>query len=425
MHVRSIKWLLLAGLVAASLLPALASADEHDTSRVRTFHQTNLVSDLASEGAVVTDHCLVNPWGIAYTNSGSPFWTSDNNAGVATLYPVAGQTGVGVNSRIVAIPPTPSPSTCRSGSLASTLGTPTGVVFNSSPSKTDFVVKKGTTSASAVFIFATEDGTIAGWNPTVDANAAIIAVDNSNNPTPGNGAVYKGLTLAGNGAGFFLYASNFRAGTVDVFGGDFKPAPSFAGKFQDPAIPAGFAPFGIQALQPKSGGPLDIFVTYAKQNAEKHDDVAGRGNGFVDVFDTSGNLLRRFASRGSLNSPWGLVVAPAAFGEFSGDVLVGNFGDGRINAFDTDRNLSGDFKGQLQAEEMHGRVRVDDRDALSIDGLWGLRTGNGGNSGDVNTVYFTAGIQGETHGLFGALSPVAERDQDDQGGHAGRGDPGR
>ena len=137
MHGRSMKWLLLAGLVAAGLLPALASADEHDLTRVRTFHQTNLVSDLASEGALVTDHCLVNPWGIAYTNGGSPFWVSDNNAGVATLYPVAGQTGVGVNARIVAILPTPSTSTCRSGSLASALGTPTGVVFNSSTSKTD------------------------------------------------------------------------------------------------------------------------------------------------------------------------------------------------------------------------------------------------------------------------------------------------
>ena len=259
----------------------------------------------------------------------------------------------------------------------------------------------------------------------MDPNAAIIAVDNSNNPTPGNGAVYKGLTLAGNGSRLLSLRLEFPRGHGRCVRWRLQAGAELRGQVPGSAIPAGFAPFGIQALQLQSGGPPSIFVTYARQNADKHDDVAGRGNGFVDVFDTSGNLLRRFASRGSLNSPWGLVVAPAAFGEFSGDVLVGNFGDGRINAFDADRNLSGDFKGQLQAEELHGRARDDDRDALSIDGLWGLRTGNGGNSGDVNTVYFTAGLQGETHGLFGALSPVAERDKDDQGGHPGAGDPGR
>src|SRR5262249_25152682 len=175
-------------------------------------------------------------------------------------------------------------------------------------------------SGPALFIFAAEDGTISGWNPQVDFTTAVLKVDNS-----ATGALYKGLALASNTAGNFLFATNFINGTVDAFDKNFAHA-HLSASFREPNIPTGFAPFGIQGI----GGRL--YVTYAKQDEDRHDDVAGPGNGFVDVFDTNGQLVRRFASNGSLNSPWGLVIAPASFGTFANDLLVGNFGDGRVNA---------------------------------------------------------------------------------------------
>jgi len=199
-------------------------------------------------------------------------------------------------------------------------------------------------------------------------------------------AVYKGLAIGANAAGNFLYAANFHAGTIDVFDKNFQQV-LLAGSFTDPDIHTGFAPFNIQNLRGK------LYVTYARQDADGEDDVAGPANGYVDVFDTNGTLLQRLATRGRLNSPWGLAFAPPSFGAFAGDLLVGNFGDGRINVIDP---VTGEFLDQL---------RDPNNRAITIDGLWGLIVGNGGNGGDLDKVYFTAGPDDETHGLFGSLAP--------------------
>ena len=332
-----------------------------------TYVQTNLVSDIAGV-ARFTDPNLVNPWGIAY--GPGPFWISDNNAGVSTLY-----SGVGrAQSLVVSIPP-------PHGSPPGAAGTPTGTVFNGG---TGFMVKQGGTSGPSIFIFATEDGTIAGWSPGVNATHAVIAVDHSTVPTAADGAVFKGLTLGTNSTGTFLYAADFRHGTVDVFDQTFHAA-TLKGHFVDSTIPMGFAPFDIQNI----GGQL--FVTYAKQNALKHDDVGGPGNGFVDVFNTDGVKLRRFATRGVLDSPWGLAQAPANFGKFSNDILIGNFRDGRINAFDP---KTGGFLGPLVNQF---------GDVIAINRLWALTFGNGGQAGNKNSLFFTAGIADESHGLFGQI----------------------
>jgi uncharacterized protein (TIGR03118 family) len=331
------------------------------------FQQTNLVSDGAVP-AVTIDPNLVNPWGLA-ASSGSPWWISDNNAGVSTLY--NGNTGAKLGLT-VAIPSPTGP----------TGGTPTGIVFNGS--STNFLVNG--TGTAAHFIFATEDGTIAAWNSGTEA---VLKVDNS-----GSGAVYKGLALATSGGNTYLYATNFNSGKVDVFDTSFAPHTFSANQFTDHHLPAGFAPFGISSIDGL------LFVTYAKQNAAKHDDVAGQGLGFVDVFTTSGHLVERMASRGPLNSPWGLAVAPSSFGRFSGDILVGNFGDGRISAYKWTDNGEFRFDGQLKDASGHPIV---------IDGLWGLGVGNnngsnGGLAGPSTTLFFTAGINGEADGLFGSLT---------------------
>jgi uncharacterized protein (TIGR03118 family) len=286
--------------------------DTLDNSQATTssFLEENLVTDsqtaLAAAGfspAAHTDPNLVNPWGIVASPTGSPFWVSDNGQGVATLYDGSGAP----QALVVTIP--------ASGNSGATAPAPvTGVVFNSS--STDFNVAGAGTAAR--FIFATEDGTIAAWN---SGTTAVLKSDNSDFV---NGPVYKGLAIASNGSANFLYAANFRSGAVDVLDTSFHKTLSFS----DPGVPAGFAPFGIQNI----GGKL--YITYAEQNATKHDDVAGAGNGFVDVYNPVTNVLSRLVTQGVLNSPWGLALAPATFGPFAGDLLVGNFGDGRINAFD-------------------------------------------------------------------------------------------
>jgi uncharacterized protein (TIGR03118 family) len=353
--------------------------------------QTNLVSDLPGV-AQHLDPNLVNPWGISESAT-SPFWVSDNNAGVSTLYNTQG-----VPLSLVVSIPSPGDPTGNSG-------TPTGTVFNIALGSGAFKISNGTTSAPAIFLFATEDGTIVGWNPSVNpvgsdpmkaGTFGTIAVDNSANPTAATGAVYKGLTIATDGNGrTLLYAANFRAGAIDVFDTNFKPVTTLAtGAFTDPNLPKGYAPFNVQVLNGK------IYVTYAKQNEAKHDDVAGPHHGFVDVFNLDGSAgldggQVRLISRGPLDSPWGLAVAPASFGSLAGALLVGNFRNGRINAFDP---ATGAFLGGL---------KDPDGEPIQIDGLWALKVGNGGNGGDANTLYFTAGLFGETHGLFGSLTPVA------------------
>ena len=370
-------------LVVIAIAVAALSATPAQAGIARgSFRQTNLVSDIPGL-APLTDPNLVNPWGLSSSPSGSPIWVSDNNAGVTTLYNGAGQAVFPAGQPFVTIPaPDKGPG-----------GTPTGTVFNTfDPTSTDFVVTDGTKSGPSFFLFATEDGTISGWNPGVNKASAVLAVNNSaaKDGIGDVGAVYKGLTNGSvtdaSGTKNYLYATNFRFGTVDVFDTSFNQL-NWAGAFTDPNVPAGFAPFGIQNI----GG--QIYVTYAMQNAEKHDDVKGPGNGFVDIYSTGGALISRFASRGALNSPWGLAAAPATFGNFHGDILVGNFGDGRISAFAP----GGTFRGQLKSETSA---------PIQISGLWGLRFGNGGNGGDVNTLFFAAGINDEADGLFGKINSV-------------------
>ena len=335
-----------------------------------SYLQTNIVSDVKGT-ARVTDPKLINPWGIV-SGPATPFWIADNNAGVSTLYTGTGASVAGAPAS-VAIP-------APAGGAADAAGAATGVVFNGSPG---FIVRQGGASGPSLFLFSTEDGTITGWSPAANAASAIIAVDNS-----AQGAVYKGLALATSGSQTRLYAANFRENSIDVFDGNFQPVVK-AGGFTDAMIPAGFAPFNIANLNGK------LYVTYARQNGEKHDDVAGAGNGYVDVYDLNGALISRLIARGALDSPWGLALAPAGFGKFGHDLLVGNFGDGKINAFDP---VSGRSLGSLS--DRHGKT-------LQIDELWGLAFGNGENTGDANTLFFTAGIGGEKHGLFGSLQAMA------------------
>ena len=358
MHVikRRRLWALLAVTWVAS---AVAFTDDDALA----YKQTNLVSDGAVE-ATPSDVNLKNPWGMAATPGGA-FWLADNHTGVATLY-----NGLGAKVPLVVsvAPPKDAP--------AGTQASPTGIVWN--PNNAQFLLAP---KLAAVFIFATEDGTISAWNPTVDPTHAVLEVDNSQ-----SGAEYKGLALATNSSGMFLYATNFRQGTVDVFDSKFQPA-QLAGAFADPHLPNGYAPFGIALIDG------NLFVTYALQDDQKEDDQKGPGHGFVDVFDTDGRLVTRFAARGTLNSPWGIARAPANFGPFSSDILIGNQGDGRISAFSS----RGEFRGQL---------RTAQGAPVAIDGLWSLGFGNEA-AADPAKLYFTAGTNAEVDGLFGSLEVVS------------------
>ncbi len=340
-------------------------------SAANAFLQTNLVSDQAGV-AQITDPLLINAWGIALSPTGGAFWVSDNSTGKTTLY-----TGDVAGSKFA-----------NAGLVVSGLGDPTGQVFNNT---TDFKISNGTASGVAAFIFVSEDGSITAWNPAVPPPAPSTQAQLV---VPASTAVFKGVTIANNTIGTttgnFLYAADFHNNKIDVFDGTFKAA-TLAGNFTDPNLPAGFAPFNIDNL----GGKL--YVTYAKQDADQHDDVSGAGNGFVDVFDTSGKFQQRLVSGGALNSPWGLTIAPAGYGQFGGDLLVGNFGDGRINAYDP---TSGSFAGTL---------KNTDGDPLTIGGLWGLSFGNGVTAGDKSTLYFSAGPDGEAHGLFGSLKASTQK----------------
>jgi uncharacterized protein (TIGR03118 family) len=346
------------------------------------FVQHNLVSDLPG----VADHldaCLVNPWGIVATAT-SPFWVSLNGSGLAGIYDGNGNP----NTLLVNVPGPAGAAApggqCRSATLGP--GAASGVIANDT---TAFPIG----GAPASFIFASEQGVIVGWNGAAGNTGAIMA-DRS-----AAGTVYKGLATATRSEGPLLYAADFGNGKVDVFDGQMNLL-SLTGAFTDPKIPAGFAPFNIANLDGS------LFVSYAKQDAEHHDDVAGAGNGYVDVYDLNGVLLQRLVSAGPLNSPWGMTIAPSSFGDFGGDLLVGNFGDGAINVFDP---VSGEFFGTLQ--DGAGAT-------IHISGLWGLTFGNGNRAnpgaapsgGDANSLYFAAGIAGpdtvESHGLLGSIQPA-------------------
>jgi uncharacterized protein (TIGR03118 family) len=345
------------------------------------YQQTNLVSDLPNV-AKFQDTNLVNPWGLSHGPT-TPWWVSDNGKGVSTLYNGQGQAFPVGSPLVVTIPP-------PNGSPAGTTAAPTGNVFNGT---SDFVVSGSGGSGPSRFIFATEDGTISGWNPTADPTHAILAVDRSTASQGGFvGAVYKGLATGSNASGNFIYATNFRFGTVEMFNASFKLVGSFTDSKLANTCPLPnqcYAPFGIQNI----GG--NLYVTFALQDAAHHDDMAGPAHGFVDVFDTSGNLIQRLISHGRLNSPWGLAHAPADFGLFSNALLVGNFGNGRINAYDLN---SGEFLGQL---------RDQSNTPITIDGLWALGFGNDANAGLHNELFFTAGINDEADGLFGKITFVS------------------
>ena len=389
-----IRNLVAATVIAVAAVPAAVLADDDDSPGHRDqYVVTPLVSNLANT-APTQDPVLQNAWGIAFTAAGSPFWVNDNQTGCSTLYlgngtKVALQVSIPLPGNVV--PAGSCHAVDPKNPLNPAPATPTGIIWNPSAS---FLVPG--TKIPAVFIFATEDGTVSAWaGGLTPPTNAVLAVDNSMTPSAAAGAVYKGLVFGLSAKGGLLYATNFRGGTVDVFGpsatgGMYTPVATDGG-FVDPKIPAGYAPFGIANIDG------DLFVTYAKQDAAKHDDVAGPGHGFVDVFDTDGHLLRRFEDRGALNSPWGVTRASFAFGRLSGKILVGNFGNGRINAFSSDGRFIEELKGT------HGRPIV-------IDGLWALTLGGGGSSSS-DTLYFSAGPNGETNGLFGTITPAVPSTQ--------------
>jgi uncharacterized protein (TIGR03118 family) len=366
----------LAAVIAAAAFSGSARTASADNGIAgRSYVQTNLVSDIPGLAAH-TDPNLKNPWGTS-VGPNTPIWVSDNHAGVTTLYDGAGNP----QPKVVAIPAPPSAG-------AGAVGAPTGQAFNTLDNNSpDFVISKNGASGPAFFLFATEDGTIAGWNPNVDPTHAVIAVDNSTATDAAGdvGANYKGLALVTTAAGKFIYATSFRFGRVDVFDSHFNLVNSFT----DPTIPAGFAPFGIHNI----GGKL--FVTFAKQGPGKDDDAARPGNGFVDVFSPNGDLLQRLVGRGRLDSPWAVTLAPSSFGAFGGDILVGNFGDGHINAYDP---ATGAFQGELSGPG---------GGPITIDGLWGLRFAPTALNANPNALYFTAGLNHEADGLFGTLTPNA------------------
>jgi uncharacterized protein (TIGR03118 family) len=345
-------------IVAVALALALIVGAGASAAPENAYTVTKLVSDQAGVAAH-QDPSLVNAWGLT-ARATSPWWVADNGKDVSTLYTADGT---------------------KQGLTVDVKGAPTGAVATPpAPSGTSpFAVSNGTAVAPAIFIFSTEEGKILGWNPGVAPTAAVVAVDNS----PEH-AVYKGLAIAGNR----LYATDFHNGRVDVFDDHFQPVNT-SGGFVDPHIPVGYAPFGIQNV----GGK--IVVTYAKQDADAHDDVPGQGHGFVDMFDTDGNLIVRVAQHGQLNSPWGIAMAPASFGAFGGDLLIGNFGDGEIGAFAPQPDGTFELVGQLRSGNK----------VLSIDGLWSLQFGMGApNNGPTTTLFFTAGPDGESHGLFGTIT---------------------
>jgi uncharacterized protein (TIGR03118 family) len=317
----------------------------------KDYNQVALVTDIGggpySTGNVDTK--LVNAWGIAFTPTGV-FWIANAGSGFSTIYDKTGATLL--------------PAVAIASPGSSSGGEATGIVYNST---TGFPVG----GVPAKFIFDTEDGTIAAW---ASGTVAPLVVDRS-----ATNAVYKGLALAKDGADYFLYAANFSAGTIDVFDKDFNLVTTKP--FADPTIPAGFAPFNIRSIGDR------LYVTYAKQKTGKEDDEAGAGNGYVNIFNPDGSFVKRFTSQGSLNSPWGIVAAANGFWEVDNTIIIGNFGDGKINVFDQDGKLLGPLtKGGT---------------AIVIDGLWALE--NNVPSTDAKQLFYTAGPADETHGVFGYL----------------------
>jgi uncharacterized protein (TIGR03118 family) len=361
-------------IVAPASIAAVGVLTAHagNLAAANAYDVTNLVSDQATGNAII-DRNLKNAWGVAFSPAGSPFWVADNATGKSTLY-------MGDGTIVPLVVKIPRPG----GGISA----PTGIVWNPTSNPATAFLVPGT-KIPAAFIFDSEDGTLAAWaqNLTPNNNRAFLAAVKT-------GAVYKGLAFGVNAKdGALLFATDFHGGTIDVYkphqdssgvGRRFEQTTT-SGGFVDPKIPSGFAPFGIQNIDG------NLIVTYAKQDAAKHDDVAGDGHGFVDAFDTDGNLLKRLATRGGLNSPWGVARASFAFGPFSGDLLIGNFGNGWINALTPGGKL-------VLLMDQTGNS------PLFIDGLWTLTLGGGAKS-NPSTLYFTAGPNGEANGRFGTITP--------------------
>jgi uncharacterized protein (TIGR03118 family) len=350
--VRLILPLLLLTTLAATAASGGGGALPNTTTKNR-YDWTNLQSDLPGV-AIRTDTNLVNPWGIAPSSNGN-LWINDNGTGLSTVY---------------------KPDGTNAGLVVDTLtANPTGLVANTTSSF------KISATAPSLFIFVSEDGIISGWNPSVNATNAVIAVDNS-----GFGAVYKGATMgtispAPPAGPNVLYVTNFHANKVEMYDGNFGRLDT-GSTFVDGTLPAGYAPFGVAQINGQ------IFVSYALQNGAAHDDVPGPGNGYVDIYKTNGTFVKRLISNGNLNSPWGLAAGPTPFGHYNGGLYVGNFGDGVINVYNLQ---TGAFAGNL-TNAISGAP-------LQFDGLWGMLFLG-------NNLYFTAGLGGEAHGLFGDIVPV-------------------
>jgi uncharacterized protein (TIGR03118 family) len=344
-------WRSLGLSMSAALLVSVSHAKEIH------YQQVNLVSDQPGV-AILQDTNLVNAWGVAFSAT-SPFWVSDNGTGLSTLYAVtndaSGAVHVDKQTLQVRIPGE---------------GNPTGMLFNNAGGFN-----------GDVFIWVSEDGTLSGWRPPLGTNAEVLATR--------EGAVYKGVTLAQGAGSPVLLAANFSEGTVDMYATN----TTLIDQFSDPNVPEGYAPFNVQEINGL------VFVTFALQDADKEDDVAGKGHGLIDLFDPKTGAFNRFATGTDaggkvkeMNSPWGVALAPSDFGSHGGELLVGNFGSGTIMTFDD----GGNFQGLLKA---------DRGGAVSIEGLWALKFGNGGRAGTPDTLFFSAGPDDESHGLFGSLVP--------------------
>ena len=343
------------------------------------YVRTDLTANSASVSAKAAniDANLLNAWGLSRATT-SPWWISDNGAGVSTLYDGAGVPQLTTTPQpLVVTIPLPAPDSSSSSATAGEgkTSTPTGIVFNYT---SGFEVAPG---KKAIFLFVTEDGTISGWNPMVKPTEAVIKVNRSGK------AVYKGCTLVQTKFGVFLYVTNFKSGRIEVYDSMFQPVHAFGRGFRDNQLPHDFVPFNIQNI----GG--SIVVTFAKREPGSGDEEHGPGLGFVAIFDPFGRLIRRLDHGPFLNAPWGIALAPSDFGTFSHRLLIGNFGDGTIHAFNV---VSGDFEGTLL--DAGGQ-------ALNVDGLWALGFGSNGPSGSAIELYFTAGPNDENDGLFGKIVP--------------------
>ena len=358
-----------------------SSSAASDPPATSSFIDTALVADKTTVVATVTtiDANLQNPWGIALA-PGLPFWIADNNSNLSTLYSGTGtnetDTVTGSNSVGIAIP----------ASAAGVESNPTGQVYNASGG---FLIPTSRGQETALFIYDGEGGTIAAW--AQDSGATAVTAYDDGVVNGAQHAVYKGLAIGTVNGATYLYATDLHNNKVDVFDSSFSKPAAMQGKFVDPTMPAGFVPFGIEAV---SG---QLYVTYAMQDGAMHDEVTGAGLGYVDVFDLSGNFVSRFASAGALNAPWGIAVVPSGFGSIAGDVLIGNFGDGTINIFTPNGSLA----------TYVGHLSVTNGGTFMLPGLWSLTFGNGDPDKPMTTLFYTAGFADQTDGVFGSIAPSA------------------